>query len=104
MLNWEFESAPLWGGLWEIEPDSGHDLAKDDCVTITATCDAPDEHGTEFTGKIKMINTDDPSDYCEIDVYHKTPKNKPFNMNQLFLRFLEQHPNMFPILQHLLGL
>ena len=32
------------------------------------------------------------------------PKNKPFNINPLFLRFLEQHPNLFPILRQLLGL
>ena len=103
LLNWEFESAPPWGGLWEIEPDSGHDLAKDDCVTITATCDAPDEHGTEFTGKIKMINTDDPSDYCEIDVVLTTPRNK-MTTNSLFLQFLQQFPNAFPVLRLLLGL
>ena len=32
------------------------------------------------------------------------PRNKAFNMNLLFLRFLEQHPHMFPVLRHVLGL
>ncbi|UCF12908.1 MAG: carboxypeptidase regulatory-like domain-containing protein, partial [Thermoplasmatales archaeon] len=32
------------------------------------------------------------------------PRNKAFNMNLLVLRFLEQHPHMFPILRHILGL
>ncbi len=32
------------------------------------------------------------------------PKNKAFNIDLLFLRFLEQHPHMFPILRHMLGL
>lgn len=45
--------------------------------------------------------------YPEIDfcfkTYHSKSKNKPYNMNLLFLRFLEQHPNLFPILRHLLG-
>ena len=104
-LNWEYHSAPSWpGAVWEIEPDSGSSLAKDDCVTITVNVTAPPDENTEFTGKIKMINSDDPSDYCEIDVYLKTPKNKAFNMNLLFLRFLEQHPHMFLILRHILGL
>ena len=31
-------------------------------------------------------------------------KSKPFSINQLFLRFLEQHPRIFPILRHMLGL
>jgi len=30
--------------------------------------------------------------------------NKPFNFNPFFLRLLEQHPNLFPILRNLLGL
>jgi len=105
LLNWQFDSAPSWpGAVWEIEPDSGSGLAKDDCVTITVNVTAPPDENTEFTGKIKMINSDNPSDYCEIDVYLKTPRNKAFNMNLPFLRFLEQHPHMFPILRHLLRL
>lgn len=31
-------------------------------------------------------------------------KSKPVNINTLFLRFLENHPHLFPILRHLLGL
>jgi len=31
-------------------------------------------------------------------------KSKPVNINTFFLRFLENHPRMFPILRHLLGL
>ena len=34
----------------------------------------------------------------------EAPKNKAFNINPLFLRFLEQHPNLFPVLRYLLGL
>ncbi len=32
------------------------------------------------------------------------PKNKAFNINILFMRFLEQHPNLFPVLRYLLAL
>jgi hypothetical protein len=31
-------------------------------------------------------------------------KSKSVNINTLFLRFLENHPHMFPILRHMLGL
>lgn len=32
------------------------------------------------------------------------PKSKAFNINPLFLRFLEQHANLFPVFRYLLGL
>jgi len=41
-------------------------------------------------------------DWGTLDV--TMPKNRAFNMNPLFLRFLENHPRMFPILRQLLGL
>ncbi len=104
LLNWQFQSAPSWpGAVWEIEPDSGHDLPEGDCVTITVNVTAPPDKNTEFTGKIRMINSDDSSDYCEIDVYLKTPKNKPFNINHLLFNFLQNHPRLFPIIKQLLG-
>jgi len=31
-------------------------------------------------------------------------KSKPYNINQLFLKFLENHSHMFPILRHIIGL
>lgn len=104
-LKWQFDSAPVWeGAVWEIEPDSGEGLAQGDCVTITVKVTAPDEKNSEFTGKIKMINTENASDFCEVDVVLITPKNKAFNLNPFFQIFLEQHPNLFPILRQLLGI
>ena len=41
-------------------------------------------------------------DFC-FKTYHSKFKDKPYNMNMLFLRFLENHPHMFPILRHMLG-
>jgi hypothetical protein len=32
------------------------------------------------------------------------PKNRAFTINLLFLRFLEQHPNLLPVIRYLLGL
>jgi hypothetical protein len=49
--------------------------------------------------KTKDIH-DAESDWATLKV--SMPKNKA--VNPFFLRFLEQHPDIFPILQHLLGL
>lgn len=101
LLNWQYQSGPDWG-IWEIEPDSGTDLAAGDCVTVTVNVTAPEDENTEFTGNITIINTDDPSDYCEIPVTLKTPKNKALSFNLLEWLF-ERFPNAFPILRNLLG-
>jgi hypothetical protein len=104
-LSWQFDSAPSWpGAIWEIEPDSGEGLAEGDCVTITVKVTAPPDKNTEFDGKIKMVNKDNASDFCTVDVVLITPKTKSYNVNPFFLRWLEQHQNLFPILRQLLGL
>jgi hypothetical protein len=98
LLNWQFYSAPSWG-VWEFIPDSGTDLAEGNSVTIQVTVTTPATENDEFTGKVKMINTNDPSDFCEIDVVLNTPKNKPYNshFNMLDLFFIR-----FPLLEKLL--
>jgi hypothetical protein len=103
LLDWQFESAPSWG-VWEIIPDSGEDLAEGDSVTIEVSVIAPDEEETEFTGKIKMINTNDPTDFCEVDVSLVTPKNKAFGLNSNLINWLLNNiPNVFPFLKYFLG-
>ena len=47
-------------------------------------------------------NYQDP-DLC-FKTFTKKSKDKAFDINTLFLRFLENHPYMFPILRHMLGL
>ena len=43
------------------------------------------------------------TDFC-FKTYTKKSKDKAFDINTFFLRFLENHPHLFPILRHLLGL
>ncbi len=42
------------------------------------------------------------SDWATLEV--SMPKNKAIDINPLFLRFLENHPHLFPLLRQLLGL
>ncbi len=64
-----------------------HTWAEKGTYTITAI--AQDEHGLEG-----------PEGTLDVSM----PKNRAFNMNLLFLRFLQQHPHMFPVIRHMLGL
>ena len=89
--------------IFEIEPDSGQGLQEGESVTITVNVTAPTNESKEFTGTIKMINSDDPTDFCEIDMYLKTPRSRTI-YNTLFLKLFERFPNAFPILRQLLGL
>ena len=100
-LNWQFESEPDWG-TWEIEPDSGTELPYDECVEITVTVTAPTDKNKEFTGKIKMINTDNPDDYCEVDVTLTTPRPRTIQF-PLLQKILEKFPNAFLILKYILN-
>lgn len=111
-LDWNITERPTWG-IWTFNPPSGNALKPEDgAVSVLVTVVAPEmvprgiafPRDTTYTGQVKIVNLDDPSDFCTIDVSLTTPKNKAFNMNLLFLRFLEQHPHIFPILRHILGL
>jgi len=100
-LAWKVESWPTWG-TWTFTPDLGT-LGASVWETIIVEVVAPDETEKEFTGKVKVINIDDPADFCEIDVILKTPHAKPYMFP--FISYLHQRfPNLLPVLSYLLGL
>jgi len=102
LLDWEISEWPYWGD-WTFTPLSGNNLKPEDGeVEVEVTVIAPEEMD-DFSGTIKIENKENPDDFCIIDVSLVTPVNQQ-SINSLFLRFLEQHPNIFPILRHLLGL
>jgi hypothetical protein len=104
LLNWKVDSWPPWGS-WNFSPISGTDLPHPNCVTVNVTVVAPDEKNANFSGEVKVINTDDPSDFCTVSATLTTPYNKPLDFNFNLLEWLfEQFPNMFPMLRYLLGL
>lgn len=102
LLNWKVDSWPAWG-TWTFVPDFGTALPKGSWVTITATVVAPSEKPAEFTGKITVVNTENTTDFCEIDVTLKTPKSLDIQFLLFFGSLFERFPNAFPILRHLLG-
>jgi len=82
-LDWEVTEWPNWGN-WTFTPPSGTGLTpEDDPVTVEVEVIAPDDSNTEFTGEVKIVNSDNPSDYCTIPVYLKTPVNLASTHQQL---------------------
>ena len=104
LLNWNVDTStlPNWMEYWEFTPSSGTGLAEGDCVNITVQVVAPPEKKKTFTGKIKIMNSDNTSDFCEIDVSLTTPRARTINGFNLIFWILQKYPNMFPMLQHLL--
>jgi parallel beta-helix repeat protein len=99
LLDWEISEYPNWSE-WTFTPSSGENLTPEDGpVTVQVSVIAPDEGNKEFNGTIKIVNSEDPSDFCEIDVLLRTPRNK-WITNSLFLWFLER----FPLLERLFNL
>ncbi len=103
-LNWEVSEYPEWGSEWTFTPPRGTGLTPEaGPVTVDVSFVAPPDSETEFFGDIKVINSDDSSDFCRIDVYVLTPRSKTVNF-PFFYRIFERFPNFFPILRQLLNL
>ena len=105
LLDWEIESYPDWGSgsSWTFTPMSGDNLTPEDGLqTVQAEVVAPDEPETEFEGEIKIVNTEDPSDYCIIPVSLITPVSKN-TVNSQLLQFLQRFIERFPLLERILA-
>jgi hypothetical protein len=104
MLNWTVDSWPQWmtdGGVVFV-PTSGSEVHGGPGTQVDFTFTAPNIQNQVYSGRIKVINTDDPSDYCDMTTSLETPRNKAINTP--FLNWLQSNPNMFPMLQLLLQL
>jgi hypothetical protein len=103
MLDWEITEYPTEWGTWEFSQQSGENLMPEHgAQSITVTLEVPEDKNAEFTGEIKILNTHDPNDYDIIPISLTTTKHKP--TTTMFLRFLEQHLQVFPMLRHWLAL
>ena len=101
-LDWMVSEWPSWG-MWTFAPSSGNDLKPEDGqVPVQITLTAPNEHNQQYSGYIKIINLEDSSDFEIISISLTTPRGKLLP-NTLFLKFLWNHPHLFPILRHILG-
>jgi hypothetical protein len=102
LLNWEVSEWPLdWGTDWTFDPNSGMNLTTSaGWIPITVQFTAPNEKEKEFSGTIKVINSNNPEDFCEISVYLKTPRNKNIQ-NNVLLQLLQRLPIFDKFIQRL---
>jgi hypothetical protein len=101
-LNWTIDSNPDWGA-WSFTPLSGENLTpQQGALTVQVYVTAPNQKNTELQGVVRVVNTDNQSDFCLIPVYLKTPLNQDLYVQQLFGRMFQHFPHAFPILRHLL--
>jgi len=102
-LDWEVDSFPEWGTDWTFTPSSGTGLTPAaGWQTVQVEVTAPSETNSDFTGKVKIINSNNPADFCEIDVVLNTPRAKTFTF-PIITKILERFPNAFPIIRQLIG-
>jgi len=93
-LGWEITEWPEWG-TWTFSPKSGSGLKPEDGpLTVHVSVVAPSRQEYKFTGRIKIVNTQDSSDYVYIDAVLRTPRNR-VAIGALFTKLLER----FPILE-----
>ena len=96
-LDWEIESYPDWG-TWTFTPPSGINLTPEDSpATVQVEIIAPDEFETEFIGEVKIVNSEDHSDYCVIPVLLITPVSQ-HSINSQLLQLLQnfiRHSQIF---------
>ena len=81
-LNWGISDYPNWG-TWTFKPAAGSSLTPEEgAVTIDVRVVAPNEQNTQFNGSIKIVNTDNTSDYEIIPVTLTTPIDKQQSIQQ----------------------
>ena len=101
-LDWTIDEWPEWGN-WTFTPSHGNGLTPEqEPIIVQVTVIAPDEKNHEFIGSIKVLNSKNSSNYCEISVSLTTPKTNTFQYIGLFHRFFDEFSNIFQIILNIL--
>jgi len=99
-IDWEITEWPQWGE-WVFTPPSGENLKTDDNpIIIQVSITAPEEKHEYFDGKVKIMNTENSSDYCILSVSLVTPKNMDSSSN-ILLKLMEKFIERIPLLEFL---
>jgi hypothetical protein len=101
VLTWSVDDWPTWMTGAVFTPSGGTILESDPGTNVDFTFTAPNQQNQNYAGTIKVINVDDPSDFCEMSTTLVTPRVKTIH-NNFFYQYLHQLPNMLHILHRLL--
>ena len=103
LLNWEITSYPDWG-TWTFTPSSGKSLTPEQGpVTINVSIVAPEKKNREYSGYLKVTNTDNPTDCYIVQITLATPYKPDLYFLDILQALMERFPNAFPILRLLLN-
>lgn len=96
-LDWEVSEWPDWG-TWIFKPKSGDNLKPENgAFTVDVKLITPSKGNTEFSGEIKVINKENPSDYGIVKITVTTPKTRFTSgiINNIFERLSQNFPNLY---------
>lgn len=100
-LDWEIASDPYWT-TFHYDPNGGTNLQPEDGpVTVNVWFYVPYKQLETWSGDIKVVNSENPSDYDYVSVSVSTPRNKQY-INTLFINLLQNHPFLHQLFQLLL--
>ena len=93
-LSWKVTEWPEWG-TWSFSPSSGTGLKPEEGpVDVRVTVVAPMLSEKIFSGVIKIVNTENPSDYVEIPVKLTTPRTI---MHPILNKILQRFPFLWQL-------
>ena len=103
LLNWEITSFPDWG-TWTFTPPSGTSLTPEQGpVTINVSIVAPAKKNKDYSGYIKVTNTDNPTDCYIVQITLATPYKPHSFLLDVLQALMERFPHAFPMLRLLLN-
>jgi len=100
LLDWEITEWPDWG-TWSFIPSNGIGLMPEDWpVMVEVEVVAPDEPLSEYGGRIKIVNLQNPNDFCFIELSLITSSNFQDNFARISHQspLLEMMKNHFPLI------
>ncbi len=102
-LSWNVSEWPDWG-TWTFTPSQGDHLTPEDGpITINVTVVAPFKRNTEFTGQVKIVNSENSSDYDTVPVTLATPYQFHLTLMDILQGLIQRFPHAFPLLRLLLN-
>jgi len=100
-LTWEILDYPKWGTSWSFSPEEDEGLV--DSQTVSVSVNAPYDEESSFSGVIKVVNSDDKSDYDTISLSLETSKSKTV-LNTRFINLFDLFQSLKNFLNYRLNL
>jgi hypothetical protein len=102
-LNWEITSNPDWG-TWTFSPSSGTALTPEQGpMNINVSVVAPSRKNKDYSGYIKVANTENPDDCYIIQISLTTPYRPHTPLLDILQALMQRFPHAFPLLRYVLN-